>query len=124
MGIDFVILAFATMDRFHVKGMAKHEGDSFPDTKISHPIPGEHAFCGDHDVFAVRSNDLEKIFRIGVQVLMNNNLSVTVEYAHVHLFCVQIDSAVVSVLFGVKSHPASSFGGVFVVFSQHNCTTV
>jgi len=43
---------------------------------------------------------------------VRHNLSDAVEYAHIHLFGVQIDSALVFVLFGVKSHLASSLVGV------------
>lgn len=112
VGIDLVVLALSPMDCFHVQGVAQHEGDVLSGTKIGHPIPGEHAFCSHDDVFPVGLNEFQERLGIRTEVSVCHSLSGAVEDADVHFLCVQINSAVILVLFGVKSHRASSFVGV------------
>jgi len=39
MGVDFIILGFATVDGFHIKGLAENEGDVLLNTEICDPAP-------------------------------------------------------------------------------------
>ena len=104
MGIDLVGLRLTAMDGFHIKGMTEDELDTFFTAKIGKPVPGEHAFDTDHQAIAVRSNDLEKVFRTATDVAVDEDRSFPVKNADVHFSGMKIDSAVMFVCFRVKSH--------------------
>jgi hypothetical protein len=36
--IDLVVFGFATVNRLHVEGMAKHKGNTLASTKVCEPI--------------------------------------------------------------------------------------
>ena len=54
MGIDLVVLAFAAVNGPHVEGMVQDERDLFILTEIGQPVPGKHAFGGNHKIIAER----------------------------------------------------------------------
>jgi hypothetical protein len=97
------------MDRFHIEGMAQNEGDVFLGTEIGDPVPGEHAFDGNHDVLTEGSNGTEKSFRLCVNVLMDSDVTSGVDNTDKHVLGVQIDSTIKLVLLRVEIHMASSF---------------
>jgi hypothetical protein len=103
-GVDLIVFSFSSMDGFHVEGMAEDEGDVFLGTEVGDPVPGEHAFYGDHDVLTKGSNDTEKGFRVCVDVLMNPDIASGIKDADKHIFGMQVDSTIKFVLFGVKFH--------------------
>ena len=109
MGVDLVILAFAAMNGPHIQGMAEDEGNVFLSTDIGQPLPGKHAFRRYHKVFAVWLDRMEKYIGIGAYVAMQDNFSCLVEDAKIHFVGVKVDSTVILVLFGVKSHEKVSF---------------
>ena len=111
MGVDLVVLALAAMDCFHIESMSQYKGNSLSDTKVSYPVPGEHALRCHHNVLPVGSNKLKKCVGIRIQVPVSHNLSTAAEYAHIHFLCVQVDSTIIFVLFGVESHLVSSLDG-------------
>jgi len=80
------------------------------DTEVSDPVPGKHALDSHDDILPEGCQDMEKRFRIGSDVLVKAYLAFGIKDTDVHLFGVQIDSTIVFVLLGVKSHMASSFG--------------
>jgi hypothetical protein len=108
-GVDLIVFGFSSVNGFHVEGMAKNEGDVFLGTEIGYPVPGEHALDSDHDVLPEGSNDAEKSFRVGMDVLMDPDIAFGIKDADKHIFRVQIDSTIELVLFGVEIHMASSF---------------
>jgi len=52
-GIDFVILALATMNSPHVQGMAQDKRNLLINPEISQPVPGEHAFGTNNNIIKV-----------------------------------------------------------------------
>lgn len=78
--------------------------------RFGYPVPCEHTFRGYDDVFAVWLDDLQEGLPIGVDVAVNPDFTSGIEYADIHFFGMQVDSAIKFVLFGVKSHWVSSFG--------------
>jgi hypothetical protein len=108
--VDSVVFAFTTVDGFHVEGMAQDKRDPLVGTQISQPVPDEHTLHGDTDILAVGLDDIQEPFGRGFQVPMNMGFGGLVHISDIHGSGVQIDSAVILVLFGVKSHGASSFG--------------
>jgi len=84
--------------------MAKNEGDSFLNAKISYPVPCEHAFYCYNDIFPERLDDSEKNISISIDVSVQPDLPFCIKDAEIHFPCVKIDSAIILVLFGVKSH--------------------
>jgi len=75
MGVDFVVFAFAAVDRLHVEGMAQDEGDGFLSADICQPIPYEHAFGGDDDIVSVGGDGLEKGLGGGFSVVMEDGFA-------------------------------------------------
>jgi hypothetical protein len=59
MGIDPVVFRFATVDRLHVEGMPEDERNVLLSAEVGEPVPGEHAFDGDHNTVAIGGEDLE-----------------------------------------------------------------
>ena len=104
MGIDFIVFAFAAMDRLHVEGMAQDEGDIFLGAEISKPIPDEHAFDRDDDIFLVGGNGMEEGFWRGFSVAVEDGFAGLIENTDIHGPSVQIDSTIVFVLFRVELH--------------------
>lgn len=97
------------MNGAHIEGMAEDEGDPFIGTEIGQPVPGEHAFGGHHQILAVRFDQTQKRFWTSRDVLMHDNIASRIEDADVHGAGMQIDTAIMLMLLGVKSHDAGSF---------------
>jgi len=84
----------------------------FGDLSIREVIrrPCEHAFYGNHDIISKRVDCLQETLPIGLDVLVQPDLSRLIVDAEIHFFRMQVDSAIKLVPFGVESHPASYFG--------------
>jgi hypothetical protein len=95
--------------------MAQDKGDVFILTQISQPVPGEHAFGTNNNIFPVWPDGPEKCFRICPDVSVQDSLSILVEDAEIHFVGVQVDSAVKLMLSGVKSHEKASLVEVSVL---------
>jgi len=108
LGVDLVVLALAAVDGPHVERVSENEGDVFFGTEIGQPVPGEHALGADHQIIPVRSDGLEEGCRFGLDVAMEQDVPFLTEDAQVHFVGVQIDSAIMLVLFGVQSHEKAS----------------
>jgi hypothetical protein len=72
IGIDLVVFGLAAMDGLHVQGVSQYEGDMMFGAKISHPIPGKHAFDTNNDVLKKGKDDIEQQSGIGLDVLMDS----------------------------------------------------
>ena len=92
------------LDCFHVQGVSKNKGDVVFDAKISYPVPAEHAFNANDDIFQIGENDFKEFFSIRLNVTVNDCFTFLVQDADVHFSCMKIDAAVVLVLLIVKSH--------------------
>ncbi len=103
-GVDPIILGLAAVDRLHVERVAEHEGDALHVAQVREPVPGEDALDGHDEVAPVGSDQLQERPRSGGNVLLNESRSGLVDDADVHRSGMQIDAAVVAVLFGVESH--------------------
>jgi len=110
MGVNFIVFCLAAVNGFHVEGMAEDEGDALIGAQIRDPVPGEHAFHGDDEILPIRGYDAEKDCTIGFYVSVQPYFSGFIKDADIHFFGMKVDSAIKFVLFGVKSHMASSFG--------------
>jgi len=83
-GVDFVIFALAAVDGFHVECMSKDKRNGFPVTQIGEPVPDEHAFNGNDDVFPVRLDGPEERFRGGFEVFVENGIALLIQDTDVH----------------------------------------
>jgi len=70
VGIDFIIFGFSSVDGFHIQGMAKDKGDILSGAQIRDPVPGEHAFHGDHNIFP------EGVYEVEKDISSSGNVSV------------------------------------------------
>ena len=61
LAVDLVILLLASVNGFHVQGVAEHELDVLIQAKIRQPVPGEHAFGADDQVFAKSLDGLQEV---------------------------------------------------------------
>jgi len=107
-GIDFIVFDFGAVNGLHVESVSEDEGDPFFFAEISEPVPGEHAFDGDNDVFAVCFDSLEEGIGLSVDVLVEQDVPVLVEDTEIHGPGVKVDTAVEFMLLSVESHEASS----------------
>lgn len=108
VGIDFVVLRFATVDRFHIERVPQDKRHPCLGTQVSQPVPGEDTFNRDHHLFTIGGNGLEQRLRAGGQMAMHHDVTVLVQDANVHAPGVQVDATIELVLLGVESHEVSS----------------
>jgi len=78
-GVDFIIFDLSAVDGPHVEGVAEDEVDIFFVAEVSDPIPGEHAFDGNDDVFAVWFDSFEEGIGLSVDILVEQDVPVLVE---------------------------------------------
>jgi hypothetical protein len=91
--------------------MTKNERNFMLMAEVRHPVPAKDAFNTDDDIVNVGEYELEKQFRIRVDVLMNFHFPLLVQDTDVHFPGMQIDAAVIPVLVIVESHDLPpSFG--------------
>ena len=86
MGVNFIVLGFASMNGFHIEGMAQNKGDVFLGAQIRDPVPGEHAFYSNDDIFPERLYDIEQGFPVGFYIAVKHDLSPGIQDAHIHFF--------------------------------------
>jgi hypothetical protein len=103
------------MDRLHVQRMAERECDALRGAQIGQPVLGEDALHADDQIVSIRRDALQKGLRRGLHVLVQHDLAVLVQDAHVHRPRVQIDPAGVPVPLGVESHPIPPVSGWVLV---------
>jgi hypothetical protein len=104
MGVDLIVFGFATVDGFHIQGMAQHKRDPVIGAEVGEPVPGKHTFGSHDDLLAVGRNGLEQGFGGGLHIAVQECCPGLIEDTDVHGAGVQIDPAVKRVLFGVESH--------------------
>jgi hypothetical protein len=107
VGVDFIVLGFAAVDRFHVQRMTQDKRDILLGAQIGEPIPGKDAFHGNRHLFSVRGDRFKEQLRGTRHLSVQQDLALGIQDTDVHRSGMQIDSAVVSVLLSVKSHMRS-----------------
>ena len=112
---------FATVYRLHVQRVAQNELDADAAAQVCHPVPGEDALHRQDQVLPVGLEHIGEGLCRSRHVPVCENRSFVVHDADVHCPCVQIDTAVKSMLFGVESHKASSLGYGFLAESIIPC---
>ena len=110
VGVDSVVLGLSSVDGFHVKGMSENEFDAFFSTQIGDPIPGEGAFDGNDKIVSVSFYSFQESVPVCFDVPVEENLPLAVNDAQIHGFCVQVDSAIILVLFRVEFHSVPPCG--------------
>ena len=94
-GIDTVVLVFAAVNGFEIKGVGQHEVQAGPLAGIGQPVPAEQAFGADGQVVTVRGDELEEELEVIVaDVGVDELLTVPIHEADVHLAGMEVDSAV------------------------------
>src|SRR5262245_47200940 len=106
--VDLVVFGLADMDGFHIESMTEDKRDACVGTEVGEPVPGEHAFDGDHHSLSIRSNDVQEGLRVGFHVTVHEDRAALVEDADVHRSGMQVDAAVKWMLGGVEAHEVSS----------------
>jgi hypothetical protein len=84
-GVDPVVLVFATVNGFEVKGVSQHKVQAGGLAGIGEPIPAEHALGADGQVMAIGRDKFEKelevvVFDVGVDELFAVPRSMTQTY--------------------------------------------
>ena len=118
IGVDTVVLCFSSVNGFHVEGVSEYESYTFLLAQICNPVPGEGAFDCDHEILPVLSDRFQKCLPISLDVSVEQHRALTVNNAQIHGFCVQIDSAIILVLFSVEFHavPPCGCGDLYHTF--------
>jgi hypothetical protein len=104
LGVDSVVLCLSSVNGFHVEGVTENERNTFFLTQIGQPVPGEGALDCDHEVVSVLFDGFQEYLPVGLDVSMQQDRALFIDDAEVHCFCMQVDSAIILVLFRVKSH--------------------
>ena len=86
MGINFIVLGFAAVNRLHREGMAQDKGNPFPLTEIREPLPGKHALHRHYETVAVGGNGAQKRLGRGRQIFVDEFGPVLTEDTDVHGF--------------------------------------
>jgi len=107
MSVNLVALRLSAMDSLHVKSVAENELNLLVPTQVCKPVPGEHAFYSDDQTLAVWSYYPEKAFGITIDFTTNQYRTLGIENTDVLFPSVKIDSTIMFVRFGVKSHVGS-----------------
>ena len=110
VGVNSVVFRLSAVDGFHVEGMAEDEFDTLISAQISDPVPGESAFDGDDEIVSVHFYSFQEGLPVCFDVLVEENFPLGVNDTQIHGFCVQVDSAVILVLFRVESHSVPPCG--------------
>jgi hypothetical protein len=84
--------------------MSQDKGDMVIFTEICYPVPGEHAFDGDHHILTEWLYDFRKVPGCGVHVLMYDNLAFGINDAQIHGSDMEVDTAIIRMLSCVKFH--------------------
>ena len=84
VGVEFVVLGLAAVNRLQVKGVPEHERDVVLGTKIGDPVPSEHAFATNDKPLAVRLDRLKKGVGLGDEVLMKNDGAGLIANTEIH----------------------------------------
>ena len=102
--VDPIVLVLAAVDGFHVQGVAEDEVETFVQTEIGQPVPGEHAFHADDEPVAEGFDGSQEVLRFASHVAVEHLVPLAIEDAQIHLPCVQIDTTIEFVLLLVESH--------------------
>ena len=93
--VNAVVLVLAAVDVLEVQRVRQHELDPGREACVRQPVPVERAFADDRQVVQVRLHQLQEEGEvIAPDVAVEQNPAFPVHNAHVHLFRVQVDSAV------------------------------
>ncbi len=71
MGVNFIILGLAAVDRFHVEGMAKDRGDVFLGAEVGQPTLRENTFDADDQFIAIWGKGFQVRFGLAFMFLCN-----------------------------------------------------
>jgi hypothetical protein len=71
VGVNFIVLGFAAMNRLHIEGVPQDKGNPFLTTEVRQPVPGEDALYADNQIVPIRSNDAQKRFGRRRQILVH-----------------------------------------------------
>jgi len=118
VGIDPVVLRLSAVDGFHVERMTEDESYTLFFAQICNPVPGERTFNRDHETIPVLLDRFEECLPVSLDVSMQKHRATMINDAEIHGFSVQIDSAIIFVLFSVKFHsvPPCGCGDLYHTF--------
>ena len=85
----------ASVDGFDIERVSQHEGRARGLAGVGQPVPAEHAFAANGQIVLVRRDQFKEELEVVVfDVGVNQDFSLPVHEADVHLAGVQVDSAV------------------------------
>jgi hypothetical protein len=84
MGINFIVLGFAAMNRFHIEGMPKHKGNPFLLTEVGEPVPREDTLYSHDQIVPIGGDDPQERFRGGREILVDEFRAVLIQDTDVH----------------------------------------
>jgi hypothetical protein len=103
-GIDSIVFGLAAVDSLHLQCMAEDEGEALLGAEVGAPVPAEEAFDSDDQVFAVGPESAQELLTIAGELLVDEDIAGLIEDAQIEAAGVEVDAAVVNMLFPVESH--------------------
>ncbi len=83
--------------------------------KIGRPVPAEDTFDADNHIFDEGKDQLEKQFRVGFDIRMDNDFSPMIQDADIHFSGMKIGTAVLLVQLIVKFEVNESLGFHYIL---------
>src|SRR5262245_31840590 len=88
--------------------MPQDKGNALLGTQVGQPIPGKNTLDGHNEPLAVWGDGLEKGFRCGFHIAVQQDFSIASQDADIHAPSMQINTTVHWVLVGVEAHEVFS----------------
>jgi hypothetical protein len=106
--VDCVIVGLAAVNGVHSARVSQDTGHIFVSAAIGEPIPGEETFNGYDKAVAVGSNGLEKRFRSGLHMAVDEHLAIVTHETDVQASGMYIDPTVTLMWVGGEAPEVSS----------------
>jgi hypothetical protein len=84
--------------------MAENKGEALLGAEVGDPVPAEEAFDSDDQVFAVGPEGAQDLLTTAGELLVDEDVAGLIEDAQIEAAGVEVDAAVVNMLFRVESH--------------------
>jgi hypothetical protein len=102
--VEAIVLGLGAVDQLHVEGVTDDEREVLLSAAVGEPVPAEHAFHADDDVFAERRDGLKQRLEVTGQAAVADDRASRVQDTQVHRPCMQVDAGVKSVLLVREPH--------------------
>jgi hypothetical protein len=88
VGIDFVVLGFAALNRLQIERMPENKRNPFLLTEVREPLPGAQTLDAHAEVFSLWGKHPQKGFGRRGQIIVDKLITLWIKTTDVHCPCV------------------------------------